>query len=477
MRQIVFYSWQSDLPNSCNRGLIQDALETAAAAIAADETVSIEPVIDRDTKNVPGSPDISSTIFAKIAAADIFVADISIISSTKAKRATPNPNVLIELGYALKALGHERVILVFNRAFGPIEALPFDLRMRHVLAYEMPEDSSDGRAPERNRLAKQLEDALRTALGAITTKEELDTRIPAVVSIENAAANRTLILRRNLDSILAKIDSIEPTKHRDGGTAEELITAIGKTQEVVAEFSKIAEVIAVMDDAAAAVEVNRWFGKLFVRFSLPENYSGPFSEADQDYFKFIGDELFVTFIAFLIKEQKWDTLVRVLDEPIPMSYIANHGPGNVGWEYASKHLTLLMEEAAKRRRVSLHADLLRDRHSDGGGLATVLPFEDFMAADFFLFLLSETLKDDAGFRMRYWRAWSCLFLKRAPSFVRNAEHKRVAERLANLFGLSSVEEFKKFLDEHGPNIAKLFRADMFWDYPIRKEDIDRIGSR
>ena len=48
MIQIVFYSWQSDLPNACSRGFIQSALENAAAAIKADDTVEIEPVVDRD---------------------------------------------------------------------------------------------------------------------------------------------------------------------------------------------------------------------------------------------------------------------------------------------------------------------------------------------------------------------------------------------------------------------------------------------
>src|SRR5437762_1027989 len=79
MRRIIFYSWQSDLPNATNRGLIQTALEDAAAAVTADDTIAIEPVVDRDTQGVAGSPDISSTIFAKITAADIFVADVSIV--------------------------------------------------------------------------------------------------------------------------------------------------------------------------------------------------------------------------------------------------------------------------------------------------------------------------------------------------------------------------------------------------------------
>lgn len=71
MRRILFYSWQSDLPNSTNRGFIQRALEDAAVKIAADDTVAVEPVVDRDTQGVPGSPDIAATIFGKIAGADI----------------------------------------------------------------------------------------------------------------------------------------------------------------------------------------------------------------------------------------------------------------------------------------------------------------------------------------------------------------------------------------------------------------------
>ena len=474
MRRIVFYSWQSDLPNPCNRGFIQTALEEAAAKIVADNTVAVEPVVDRDTQNVPGSPDIASTIFAKIMGADTFVADVSIVTRAENMRPAPNPNVLIELGYALKALGHERIILVFNKTFGKLEELPFDLRTRRVLLYEMPEEATE-RAPERKKLEGQLEGALRAALAVIRDKETSIPPIPAVSAIENVEPNRKIILRRTLDEVLKKIDGLEPKKHRDGGTADELIVAIDNTQEVIAEFSKIAEAIAVMNDADSAVDLYRWFGKIFERYNLPENYNGRYSEADQDFFKFVGHEMFITPIAFLMREQQWETLSRVLDEPIPM-YIPNHGPGNVGWEYASKHLSLLLEESPKRQRISLHGDLLKKRHGQGGGLATILPLRDLMDADFFLFLLSRTLKDPTGFDMRYWRAWSCLNLKHAPMFVQNSERTRIAESVAKTLCLPSVAEFKKLLAERGPDLAKLFSGS-FWDYPIEQKDIDRIGTR
>ena len=385
MRRIVFYSWQSDLPNSTNRGLIQSALEEAAKKIVADDSVAVEPVIDRDTQNVPGSPDIASTIFSKITGADIFVADVTIVTRAKDMRPSPNPNVLIELGYALKTLGPERIILVFNKSFGKIEELPFDLRMRRALVYEMPESASE-RAPERMKLEGQFEEALRITLGTIPEAEPAEISLPIITAIENAQPNRKIILRKHLDILLKKLISIEPKKHSDGGTAEELIAGIEKSQEIIAEFSKIAEVISVMNDIDLSIEIYKWFGRIFEKYNFPEGYSGRSSNADHDFYKFIAHEMFVTLIAFLIKEQHWETVTRLIQESIPM-YIPNRGPGNVNWEYTAKYLTLLSDESRQKSRISVHGDLLQKRHSNGGGLSTIMPMQNFMDTDFFLFLL------------------------------------------------------------------------------------------
>jgi hypothetical protein len=470
MKQIVFYSWQSDLPNACNRGFIQNALERAAESIKADDTVEIEPVVDRDTQDVPGAPDISSTIFAKITAADVFVADVS-ITGRGDTRPTPNPNVLIELGYAFKALGHERVVLVFNRAFGKIEELPFDLRMRRVLAYDMPVEEKQ-KAPERNILEKQLDAAIRAALG--TARETATPSIPAVQAIENQQPNRIIVLRHNLGDILKKLDQFQPKKSIDGGTVDDLMAALNLTQETVAEFSKIAEVVSLMNDQEAALEIVHWFGHLFERYNLPENFAGRFSEADFDYFKFLGHELFVTFVGCLLREQRWAILESVATEPIPVRYLRReNGPGNVDWSFASEHLPLLLDEGRQRRRVSLHADILKERHTTGG-LAAIMPMEDFMAADYFLFLLGEMPFETAPYTF-VWRPWSALYLKRPPTFLRNAEHQRAAHQLMKLFQVASVEEFRKRLAERAPHLEKLF--GVFWDGVLGDQDIRRFGTR
>jgi len=474
MKQIVFYSWQSDLPNPCNRGFIQEALENAADAIKADDTIAIEPVVDRDTQGVPGAPDIASTIFSKITAADVFVADVSITGRGE-KRATPNPNVLIELGYAFKALGHERVILVFNRAFGKIEELPFDLRTRRVLAYDMPAEGKP-RGPERKNLEKQLDFAIRAALKNDRSADESGP-IPATKAIESQQPNRIIILRRNLDEILKKLDQLQSTKHSEGGTVDELVGALYLTQEAVAEFSKIAEIVSMMSDTDAALEIHRWFGRVFERCQLPENFSGSFSEADQDYFKFLGHELFVTFIGFLLREQRWHVLESVLAEPIPMRYLRReHGSGNVDWSHASDHLLSLINESRRKSRMSIHADILNERHTTGG-LAVIMPMEDFMAADYFLFLLGAMSPEGAANSFFFkWRPWSALYLKRAPTFLRNAEHKRIASQIMKLFHITSAEEFRKLLLERAPRLVKLFSSG-WWDDPLRTEDANKFGTR
>ena len=155
----VFYSWQADLPNPTNRAFIQKALENAAASIRRDSTIGVEPVVDRDTVGVAGSPDIVRTIFEKIDRSDVIVCDVSIINDGE-RRPTPNPNVLTELGYAMKALGWERIIMVMNTAFGGPDKLPFDLRTRRCLAYHTTEDA-ETRATERKRLQSVLEGFLR----------------------------------------------------------------------------------------------------------------------------------------------------------------------------------------------------------------------------------------------------------------------------------------------------------------------------
>lgn len=130
----IFYSWQSDLPNNNNRNLIQSSIDMAVKNLNRN---AIAICADRDTAGKPGTPDIVETIFRKIDEADMFIADISIINPGAKTRKTPNPNVLLELGYAARSLGWNRIICFINSEYGAHEDLPFDLRTRRIMPYSV----------------------------------------------------------------------------------------------------------------------------------------------------------------------------------------------------------------------------------------------------------------------------------------------------------------------------------------------------
>ena len=193
-QKTIFYSWQSDLPNGTNRTFIESCLNKAIKELQIAHP-QLDPCLDRDTANVPGSPDISATIFDKIDNCSIFVCDVSIVMQNET-RFTPNPNVLIELGYAVKRLGWDRVVCIANTHFGKVELLPFDVRQRRVKNYALSGESTD-----RAEVGKELTGVLCRELELIfaTAKEEgerlqiqfgdVETKTPLGKSLEHDAVH------------------------------------------------------------------------------------------------------------------------------------------------------------------------------------------------------------------------------------------------------------------------------------------------
>ncbi|MFO1436876.1 MAG: hypothetical protein U1F81_01055 [Verrucomicrobiaceae bacterium] len=136
----VFYSWQSDLPKEGNERLIRAALDAALAELNGDHDLHLNAARDEATRDLPGSPNIAEAIFAKIRQAEVFVCDLSkvaeVTNEAGERRNYCNPNVAIELGYAIRVLGWERIVLVFNTAYGKLpDDLPFDARGHRTLPF------------------------------------------------------------------------------------------------------------------------------------------------------------------------------------------------------------------------------------------------------------------------------------------------------------------------------------------------------
>lgn len=185
---VIFYSWQSDLPNSTNRGFIGDCIERAIKQLN-QIPLAVEPSLDRDTKGVPGSPDIAHTIFEKIDQCHLFIGDTSITNYNSrfrrflkfqlgiGLRPTPNPNVLLELGYAAKRLTWDKIICVANEHYADVGQLPFDLRQRKTLTYTLhPKEKKED---ARKRLVQSFKEAIAAIVSSELIQQEAGPRHPS----------------------------------------------------------------------------------------------------------------------------------------------------------------------------------------------------------------------------------------------------------------------------------------------------------
>jgi hypothetical protein len=177
----IFWAWQFDLPGKIARHFIREALEAAIAEInqtqdidEADETFQEGKLeLDYGRKGLKGSPDLAIEILKKIDAASVFVADVTPVGKGDQYRTDDgkesdgkpliNPNVAIELGYALSAVKTDRVLMVMNNHYGRREDLPFDLGHKGgPIFYKLaPDAKKDEIEKEKKKLVAILAEALR----------------------------------------------------------------------------------------------------------------------------------------------------------------------------------------------------------------------------------------------------------------------------------------------------------------------------
>lgn len=163
----IFYSWQSDVKPARNK--IKAALELAAKRLGDRLEEADRPEIDSDTKGTFGSEDIIETIFSKIDACAVFVADVTPIIKTD-KKLIPNPNVMTEVGYAIKAKGKWTKLYVYCTDELVNESMmPFDIRGKSLIGFRL----SDSPSTIANALLPTLEGMLECATNTSTIKFEL----------------------------------------------------------------------------------------------------------------------------------------------------------------------------------------------------------------------------------------------------------------------------------------------------------------
>ncbi len=439
----VFYSWQSDLPNPTNRGFLGDVLERAVKAIRADGSLALDPRVDMDVQGVPGAPDIAAAIFGKIDRCAVFVADVSLVHGEDVARRCPNPNVLLELGYALHAVGPSRVVLLLNRRFGGPELLPFDLKQRSVVVYDLGEgeDKTAARQQLIDRLVRQVGASLRAYLEASPPAPVVDTLAAVIALVENAKPTRAARVLGEMRSIARALNDI--AKAAPGHDDSAYASGFEQTVPHVECVARLSDVVAAADDSESARKLFQGFESVLMGYYPPRSASS-YRRTDFDLMRVVGRELFLTFVAALLRHERWEMLATVLSQSL---YIENPGWDATSAGHLSWHWLQNAPEQAREARLAQ----VRSRHLRGA-LAGVVPWTDLVAADLFLAIHSPNRMD--GEPCWFPRALSDAS-KALPRFLLEVRDPHRAATIGRAIGVDGYDAFKKRVDEALAAAAKV----------------------
>lgn len=314
-------------------------------------------------------------------------------------------------------------------------------------------------------------------------KSYRDQLSQTIASLQNGRPDAGSKVRRFMDAFCREINVIAPDfqSKKDDPPDELLIRSIDDSLLLTTDFCRLADSISQMNALEPAEALFRSFEALLKGYDLPEGFSGGFNDYFFDYAKFISQELFVSFIGLLVRDERWDILTAILANPLCLELRSRGNECVTDYTFISEHIELLRfrNDRLKLRRVSLHADILYNRHS-GGELGELVPSALFADADYLLYLrsISNQIAEDQLDLCESWYPWSFVYLRsQGPKFLHYAKSKRYAMKLLPVLSLDTIEELRRLLKNHGRGIERALSAGGFPRVsPIAKIDPITIGT-
>ncbi|MCI9846956.1 hypothetical protein [Flavobacterium pectinovorum] len=183
MNYKVFFAFQMDVEDKFGKGFIQSAIEIAIAKFRSEGT---NVSLDFGFRKTPGTPLLIDEMLRKSNESDMVIVDLTYTSAKEFlaaeiigedadstsiripkgdRKLSPNPNVLLETGYAWAKKGTYRTLAVMNEAYGSPSDLPVDLKgFRWGITYNLNESNNENRKAVRAELAKDFYDAIKAAI-------------------------------------------------------------------------------------------------------------------------------------------------------------------------------------------------------------------------------------------------------------------------------------------------------------------------
>lgn len=264
----------------------------------------------------------------------------------------------------------------------------------------------------------------------------------------------------------------ECSKFAEGDEA--IVHQIAEGLPMVVEFLSATDLAVKHLDSFALRSLYQGFGKLLTLYEPPAGFSATFRPIDFDGYKFLVNEMFIGFVALLVKAEQWAMLGFLLDDPLYVESTRNSGYQS--FREVAEYLQSLEVDRKQRlnlRLLSVTAAMVKEHFETRGDWP--LDFRRLAEGEYFLFLRTICHEMDLGVMRGVWPPRVSLYLREPPHYLRRCESQRYLTEFLKGVAFDKAEDFVARLDERNVLFKEWFRHG--WENgPLEFYDVKRLGT-
>ena len=296
-------------------------------------------------------------------------------------------------------------------------------------------------------------------------------------AVSDAGQPAGAIYTEYLDALLADLEQTKPDFSKFKEYDDAIVDQIENGVNITYRFIEAAFLASKYGNADGVQALYEFFGKALRTYDLPDGFSGAYSETDFDGFKFIVYEMFVSLIASLLRNNRWDMLGNILAEDLFVD--KKRSGGYVSFGRVNAYVGSLDELRNKRlekNRVSIMGDMIKDRFTNSE-LSQLLSHKEFLEADYFLFMRTACHAENIQHLYGVWCPRACVLLDHVPSYIVKAESKRFMATMLPATGFSDEASFKENLIIKNRAFDRFFSPLGRVNDPLGFQDLTKLGTR
>ena len=275
----------------------------------------------------------------------------------------------------------------------------------------------------------------------------------ALESVQALVPGRQTLVEEFTASFAAELMKMAPDPASDGAEIRRLQQSIDASAPIMESFALLADAAAAGHDARTIHSLFNGLARIADRYALPKRNFGSRGVHQFDFFRFVGHEAMVVITAVTVRMHRWELLASLLRSKLELRNDHRGRSAAVGFDYLGVGSVLLANAGvAGQKRRSEQAELLRSRYGASTRLGAIVPFEDFVAADYLLFLRTVISSESPG-HARRWFAPTAIFLTGAPAYLVEARDTGFDAVLADVLGAHGPKHLREIVCSR----AKLLR--------------------